>query len=583
MAISGTSSDTATVAAHRQEVELGWGVSPKKARFLQACAETRPATMGQSRNLRIEDPVLSATSDRTAQVLAERGGVQSSLGEHRTLALRTNPAYEVRYVGGWKRGRPSGASSRSTDTASEPEESNYLNKRLMCSTADGTGDDLGNTLTEKSTGVVKAEASDSTSGEEMDVKRTSAIWETSCLFSALVRRRLRTLAFCRTRKLVELVLGYSLRNLEVSGAEHLKNSVVSYRGGYTKEERRAIESNLFSGRVLGVTATCALELGIDVGALDATLHMGFPGTFASLWQQAGRAGRSGRPSLSVVVCFENAIDQYFARNPAALFHSPPEAAVLDTNNTHVLYSHLLCAAAEVPLNYPLRWLHQRSMDGSGREVAVRDVDIWGEKYAELLQYMVESRKLVASQSDGSARMHAAAACGQATPTTPCAGDSTRPQLTALQQQLLGQTFKNAAGKAHRASQISLRMIDPVTIRVLDDSRGGAEIDSLGYSRAFYELFEGAIYMHRAMQYRVMKLDLTGAAAHCRPVRVTYFTSATNSTTVNVLKVVEHDGVLSSGLVQIVSSVYGYVKRWLGSGEVFDKVTHACCLIVDTGI
>jgi DEAD/DEAH box helicase domain-containing protein len=552
---------TSAVPAQPEE-GLDWGVSPKKARFLQACAETRPATMGQSRNLRIGDPLLSARGPRAADALVSSEGESA---EHRAPVLPTNPAYEVRYVGGWKRGRPNGASNTSTDqiaveAAGEEEENGALDDAFLLNAGtDPEESDFAGIIGGAT--PVKAEAG------EVEVQRTSAIWETSCLFSALVRRRLRTLAFCRTRKLVELVLGYSLRNLEVSGTEQLKNSVVSYRGGYTKEERRVIESDLFSGRVLGVTATCALELGIDVGSLDATLHMGFPGTFASLWQQAGRAGRSGRPSLSVVVCFENAIDQFFARNPTVLFHSPVEAAVLDTNNTHVLYSHLLCAAAEVPLNYPLRRLQKSEVDDTCSEVAVCDVNIWGEKYAELLQDMVESRKLVPSQSDGSARMHASAAAA------PVAGNTfTRQDLTMVQQQLLEQTFKTASGKAHRASEISLRMIDPVTIRVLDDSRGGIEIDSLGYSRAFYELFEGAIYMHRAVQYRVIKLDLTGAVARCRPVKVKYFTSASNTTTVNVLKVVEHDGVLTTGIVQIVSSVYGYVKRWLGSGEVFDKVT-----------
>ena len=133
-------------------------------------------------------------------------------------------------------------------------------------------------------------------------------------------------------------------------APHLRDYIASYRGGYTAQDRRDIESKLFSGQLLGVCATCALELGVDVGTLDVTLHLGYPGSISSLWQQAGRAGRGGRPSLSIIVCFDSPVDQYFARFPDKLLRAPVEGVVLGVDNPHILRGHLLCAASEERLN-----------------------------------------------------------------------------------------------------------------------------------------------------------------------------------------------------------------------------------------
>jgi ATP-dependent helicase YprA (DUF1998 family) len=120
-----------------------------------------------------------------------------------------------------------------------------------------------------------------------------------------------------------------------------------------------------------------------------------------------------------------------------------------------------------------------------------------------------------------------------------------------------------------ALDVSLRQIDPVTISVVVE---GEEIDSLGYSRAFYELHEGAIFLHRAKQYLVTRLHLAACTAHLRPVRVKYYTSARNATTVHVLKQLEGEGCFHSGVVQVVSEVYGFVKKWISTGEEFEKVS-----------
>jgi len=507
-------------------------LSPKKQRFMQACADSRPATIGPARNLRIADPSFQAQPRSST---SSSGDLQSA-----------NPAYEVKYVGGWKRGRSVGkyeASSASLIDGDDGDEEFVVKERddATSSAGDGQGEGERN-LASNAEGSIGA-------GIPPQIRRVSSIWETANIFTALVKRRLRTLAFCKVRKLVELVLSYSLRNLETSGAAHLMSCVASYRGGYTKEERRSIESDLFSGRLLGVTATNALEVGIDVGTLDATLHMGFPGTFSSMWQQAGRAGRSGRSSLSIIVCFESPIDQYFARHPEVLFHSPVEPAILDVNNIHVLHAHLLCAAEEVSLNY-----HFSS--GASR---VFDLDLWGGKYKELLQYLVEAKKVLSVHDNGSNR---SAVASKAVSSSSSAEDRVEAMCNAQ--------WRAVPASRCRASTISLRMIDPVTISIVDDSRG-ITIDTLGYSRAFFELYEGAIYMHRAVQYRVHQLDLVAAVAHTRPVKVRYYTTANNRTQVNVLRVEEQDGIMCCGEVQVVRSVYGYTKSWLGSGEPFEQV------------
>ncbi len=159
---------------------------------------------------------------------------------------------------------------------------------------------------------------------------------------------LRTIAFCKTRKLCELVTAYTRETLKCT-APHLANHVAVYRAGYSPQERRALEGALHGGQLCAVAATNALELGIDVGHLDVTLHLGFPGSVSSLRQQAGRAGRREQPSISVLVAFDGPLDQYFMRHPEALFGRPLEHTQVDTRNQRCVQAHLMCAAAEVPL------------------------------------------------------------------------------------------------------------------------------------------------------------------------------------------------------------------------------------------
>jgi len=185
-------------------------------------------------------------------------------------------------------------------------------------------------------------------GEHEAPHRRSAVAESADLLADLVSAGVQTVAFARSRAGVETVAASARRSLQAVDPR-LGGQVAAYRGGYLPEERRALERALRSGAVRGLAATNALELGIDVSGLDAVLLAGWPGTRASLWQQAGRAGRSGARSLAVMVAGDDPLDTYLVHHPTALFERPVEAAVLDPENPYVLAPHLAAAAAELPL------------------------------------------------------------------------------------------------------------------------------------------------------------------------------------------------------------------------------------------
>lgn len=198
-------------------------------------------------------------------------------------------------------------------------------------------------------------AGNNEAGREDDEHRvsTSSIFQSAKIFSRFMEDDVHTILFCRGRKLSELVLMsvHSILSEEGKGKNRaLLKRISSYRGGYTLEDRRSIERRLFSGDLLGVIATNALELGIDVGKLDCTMHLGLPSSVASLWQQAGRAGRKHtEQSIAVLICFDSPLDQHFARHAADLFSLKPGAVALNPENVKVLGQHLLCAARESTL------------------------------------------------------------------------------------------------------------------------------------------------------------------------------------------------------------------------------------------
>ena len=376
-------------------------------------------------------------------------------------------------------------------------------------------------------------------------KTRSAIVETALVFAALVKLGVRTIAFTRTRKLTELVARYALADLKTS-APHLVDKIATYRGGYTKADRRGIEDKLFNGELLGCAATCALELGIDIGNLDATLHLGVPSSAASLHQSAGRAGRGGRASLCVVVPFDSPLDHYYVANGEELFSRPPERAVLDACNETVLRGHLLCAAREATLGGTADRLLFAAPGGGD-----------GSAYDACVARLVAQKRIV--------------------PAAPAADGTALYQTRAK----------------HPSRDVNLRAIDPVSIAICSSALGGEKIDEVTYSRAFFTAFPGAIYLHRATQYEVTNLDLHRCVCTVRPVRVNYITQvrapppqrrrslspsrsppspcsqSRDYTDVIVMRVDASRalGTVSYGVVNVVCSVFGWRKVHAETGKV----------------
>ena len=354
--------------------------------------------------------------------------------------------------------------------------------------------------------------------------RRSAIFETALLLAAFVRSGVRTLAFAKSRKLVELILRHTQRLLR-SVAPETVSKVMAYRGGYTKSDRREIERSLFSGDLLGVVATSALEVGVDIGCLDATLHLGFPGSMSSLWQQVGRAGRSAtRGSLAILILFDSPLDQYLAAHAPTMLARRAEAVTLDPANEFVLRAHLLVAAAELPLL-----------------LSCADVPLGVQNAPQLKQLvapLLAEGKLVRTADRTRLRAHASAA-------------------------------KGAAGR------VSLRMIDSISFSVRVNGR---EIDTLPYSRAFFELHPNAVYLHQGKTYVITGLDLERhtAAAVLSP-SLTYRTQPRDHTDCMVtqrqrVRGMAEEASVCFGNIRVRASVWGYRKvdnrtgRIIGMGE-----------------
>lgn len=279
--------------------------------------------------------------------------------------------------------------------------------------------------------------------------RRSAVAETADLLADLVADGVQTVAFGRSRAGVEVVAASARRSLnEVDPA--LGASVAAYRGGYLPEERRDLERRLRSGALRGLAATNALELGIDVSGLDAVLMAGWPGTCASMWQQAGRAGRNGSPSLAVLVAGDDPLDTYLVHHPGALFDRPVEAAVLDPQNPYVLAPHLAAAAAELPLT-------------------AEDVEVFGPTMPGLLDVLV-ARGLLRRRPGG--------------------WFWTRPE-------------RATDHVALRGTGETVRIVERSTGRVLGTVDGAA---------AHSSVHTGAVYVHQGQPYVVTHYDVEGSHA-----------------------------------------------------------------------
>lgn len=187
------------------------------------------------------------------------------------------------------------------------------------------------------------------------------------LLQAALARGLRTIVYCRSRRMTELVSLWAAEK-----ADKFRGKISAYRAGFLPEERREIEAKMASGELLAVVSTSALELGIDIGTLDVCILVGYPGTIMSTLQRGGRVGRKQQASAVIMVAGEDALDQFFVHNPEEFFQRPPEKAVLNPDNEVVLARHLECAAAEMPLQLGERWL-----DGTGPQAAIKELESKG--------------------------------------------------------------------------------------------------------------------------------------------------------------------------------------------------------------
>eukprot|EP00873_Tetraselmis_striata_P034434 jgi/Tetstr1/454698/TSEL_041584.t1 len=291
-------------------------------------------------------------------------------------------------------------------------------------------------------------------------RRRSPMVEIATLVAECVQHNVRTLAFCMTRKLCELVVAYTRDILRVNNPE-LTELVAVYRSGYSAQERRDIERRLHDGRLRAVCATNAMELGVDVGELGATLHLGFAGSISSLWQQAGRAGRRGQHSLAIYVAFDGALDQYFMQHPQYLFGRPIEHTALDSRNPQLLLPHIVCAAAEDPLHLDL------------------DDAFFGSGMADVADKAVAQGLL-----------------------------ARHPGLVRGLERVLYYVGKPEL----YAAEVNLRTIDPNRFTIVNEADGGAVMEEVEENKAFWQVYPGAVYYHQGRSYLCKSLDLSRRVA-----------------------------------------------------------------------
>ncbi|HEU5001428.1 MAG TPA: DEAD/DEAH box helicase [Actinomycetota bacterium] len=352
--------------------------------------------------------------------------------------------------------------------------------------------------------------------DEASGRRASSNWETARLMAAFVEDGVRTLAFAKSRKGAELVAKHARSIIE---APETARRVRAYRAGYLAAERREIEQQLFSGELLGVAATTALELGVDVGGLDAVVMNGFPGTVAQVWQQAGRAGRSGGESVAVLVGHEDPLDQYYLSHPDVLLTKPHEAALVDVTNPRILEPHLGCAAHELPL-------------AEGEAEAT-----FGEGAAPVVGAMV--------------------AAGDLAVRTPKAGGRTR----------LHWRRREAPGGA-----LDLRSLGGEAYRIVDAGTG-ALLGTVDAARAFGQVHPGATYLHQGESYVVAGLDLAERVALVEAGTPDYFTQARDTSDLRVIGVTASArlGAVDCflGKVEVGRQVVAYARRSIDTGELLD--------------
>lgn len=332
--------------------------------------------------------------------------------------------------------------------------------------------------------------------------RASAFRTAARLAADLVKEDITTLVFCQTRRGVEIVLHYLRSRVRVDG--DVAEMIRGYRGGYLPNLRREIESDLREGRLKAVVATNALELGIDVGELDAVLLAGYPGTIAATHQRSGRAGRRQHPSLSVLISRSTPMDQFLARHPRYLFEGSPEKAQVQPDNVEILLSHLRCAAFELPFG---------------------EVECFGSVLV----------------TDAQAALSVLADEGLLKKS--------------------GQRFHYVAD-GYPAAEVNLRVAMKQNV-VVYNLRTNEPLAEVAAHSARFELHRDAIYQHEGSTYEVVRFEPEQSRAFVNPVEPVYYTTAVDQTRINQLQTRREKQIGSSTLiagdVEVVENVVGFKK------------------------
>ncbi|MCL5057844.1 MAG: DEAD/DEAH box helicase [Actinobacteria bacterium] len=338
-------------------------------------------------------------------------------------------------------------------------------------------------------------------------QRLSYIKEAAWLLGLCMENRSRTIAFSRSRQVAERILRFARGHL----GEKKSGRLMAYRGGYLAAERRKIEKALFSGSLMGVVSTNALELGIDVGNLDVCIIAGFPGTIASTWQQAGRVGRQNSDSVVIFIAVENPLDQYFIRNTRALFARPSEHAMVDPANPYLLMGHALCAAHEIP-------------------VTGEDRLLWNDAFGDVLTLLEEDGLLVLSE---------------------------------------GIYYYN--GQFYPSERVSIRSSSSQNYHLRDTGRNNRLVGILDGSSALSEVYPGAVYMHQGGTFIVRDLDTETATAYMERGETDYYTMCHREKSTEIISVNRHKEIngqrVYTGQVRVTTRVTGYVKKHEITGQV----------------
>jgi len=329
--------------------------------------------------------------------------------------------------------------------------------------------------------------------------RRSCLSETRRIAGEFLKRGLQLIVFAQSRLSTEILTTYLKDDFEAPPGT--REQIRGYRGGYLPQRRREIEKGLREGIVRAVVSTSALELGIDIGALDVCVMAGYPGTIAATWQRAGRAGRRSGRSAAVLVASSAPIDQFVVRHPAYFFDAPPEHALIDPDNLHILVDHVKCAAFELPFT-------------AAEEYGRKDVQ-------EVLQILAESglvHRTIGSNADSAP------------------DEEGQWQWTS---------------ESYPADAVSLRSVSSDNFVVVDTTRGAAVIGETSFTSGPSTLHEKAIYIIEGTLYQVDRLDFDGRKAFVRKIDCDYYTDAITYTKVTVL-----DTFVGGSASQVPSSVPG---------------------------